>query len=220
VGENAQATSARPRRRRSDGEQTVRRLLDAAVACIREVGYYRASSNVIARHAGVTWGAIQHQFGTREGLLLAILEDRWAALNQRLASAEIVGETLEERLRCVVDVLASHYEQPDHLVQLLILLDLTRDPSTSAEAREAVTAHAAAMTQVWRPLFEAAIGEAAHDPDLVGYVFTTLRGYLTGNLFANTVATPRDDTVPRDLLVKGVAAALRAEAAQRGYVLH
>jgi len=57
------------RRRRSDGELTRQKVLDAAIQTILEVGYYQASSNAIARRAGVTWGTLQHQFGTREALL-------------------------------------------------------------------------------------------------------------------------------------------------------
>jgi AcrR family transcriptional regulator len=203
------------RQRRTDGEQTWRRVLDAAVACILEQGYYRASSNEIARRAGVTWGVIQHQFGTRERLLLAVLNDRWATMEHRMAAAEVVGDTLEERLTCVLDVLEAHYGQPEHLVQLQILLDLSHNPSTSEEARRAVAIHGAELVRAWQPLFESALGAAAQDGDLVRYAFSTLRGYLTGALIASRIASPLDDTVQRRLLVEGVAAAIRAETARR-----
>jgi len=52
-------------RRRRDGEATRRKVLDAVVESVLDVGYYKASSNEIARRAGVTWGAIQHLFGSR-----------------------------------------------------------------------------------------------------------------------------------------------------------
>ncbi len=209
------ASPDRVTRRRSDGEQTWRRVLDAAVACILEQGYYKASSNEIARRAGVTWGVIQHQFGTREGLLLAVLNDRWATMEHRMETATVTGVTLEERLTCVLDVLASHYGQPDHLVQLQILLDLSHNPTSSADTRRAVADHAAALTRGWQPLFDSALGEAARDPVIVRYAFSVLRGYLTGQLIASHIADTSDDTVPRRLLVEGVAAAVRAETARR-----
>ncbi|MCU1484765.1 MAG: regulatory protein TetR [Actinomycetia bacterium] len=207
------------RRRRSDGEQTWRRVLDAAVGCILEVGYYQTSSNEIARRAGVTWGTIQHQFGTREGLLLEVLNDRWAALDRRMAEAEVPDGTLEERLASVLDVLASHYEQPEHLVQLQIILDLTRNPNTSSETRQAIAVHGAELSRAWQPLFDQALGEAASDPELVRYAFLALRGYLMGNVVSTNVADTADDTVVRGLLVRGVAEALRSEAARRGLAL-
>jgi AcrR family transcriptional regulator len=208
--------AAKARRRRRDGEQTWRRVLDAATESILENGYYHTSSNEIARRAGVTWGAIQHQFGTREGLLLEILNDRWNRLQERMATGDVTGDTLEERLHCVLDVLASHYGQPEHLVQLQILLDLTQNPNTSSETRQAVELHGERLLKAWQPLFVRALGDAADEADLVRYAFSTLRGYLQGSLIASSIAELSDDKIERELLVRGVAAAIRHEAGQRG----
>jgi AcrR family transcriptional regulator len=209
----------RARRRRTDGELTWRRVLDAATASVLEKGYYQTSSNEIARRAGVTWGALQHQFGTREALLLAVLNDRWARLEELVATAELSGTTLEERLHALLDVLALHYAQPEHLVLLQILLDLSRNPNTSEETRAAIALHGAELTQAWQPLFVQALGDAAAEPDLVLYAFSTLRGYLSAKLIASSIADTADDTAQRELLVRGVAAAIRTEAEQRGLAL-
>ena len=84
-------------------KQRARRVLQAAIDSILEKGYYQTSSNEIARRAGVTWGAIQHQFGTREQLLLEVMNDRWHMLQEQVATARIDGETLEDRLAEVVE---------------------------------------------------------------------------------------------------------------------
>ena len=55
-------------------ESTRGRVVDAAIECILDEGFYRASSNKIAKRAGVTWGVIQYHFGTREALMLAVHE--------------------------------------------------------------------------------------------------------------------------------------------------
>lgn len=204
------------RRRRSDGQQTWRRVLDAAVECILEKGYYQASSNEIARRAGVTWGVIQHQFGTRERLLLAVLNDRWAAMEQRIERARVTGDSLEERIASVFDVLADHYGRTEHLAQLQILLDLSANPDISKETREAVAVHGEALVRAWQPLFRGALGDAAQDIDLVRFGFFTLRGYLTGNLIAEAIADIADDAVPRRMLIAGVSAAITSEAERRG----
>ena len=215
----AESVVAKGRRRRTDGEQTWRRVLDAAEECILELGYYQASSNEIARRAGVTWGVIQHQFGTREGLLLAVLNDRWASMESRMAEAEVSGATLEERLTSVLEVLAEHYGRPEHLVQIQIILDLSHNPKTSDETRQAVAAHGAALSRAWQPLFDSALGAAASDPELVRYAFLTIRGYLQGGMISSRIADTPDDTIPRQLLVRGVAASVRSEAKARGLVL-
>ena len=214
-----EVTQGTRRRRRSDGEVTRQKVLDAAIATILEVGYYQASSNAIARKAGVTWGALQHQFGTREALLLEVLNERWGRLHEEMTMAEIRGVTLEARLERVLEVLATHYSAPEHLVQLQILLDLTHNPDTSREAREAIAEHGRALNDAWQPLFVQALGPAARFTSLVAYAFLTLRGYLQSQLIASSIAETASDARQRELLVRGVAAAIREEAAARGVEL-
>lgn len=210
------AESSTSVRRRRDGEATRRKVLDAVVESVLDVGYYKASSNEIARRAGVTWGAIQHLFGSREALMLDVLDDRWAFLQARVATAQISGATLEDRLGELLDVLASYYEQPSYLVQVQILLDLSKNPATSAETRSAMARHGQELAQAWQPLFVQVLGEAGTDREITTYAFTALRGYLSSRVIASSITEVRDDAVSRDLLVRGVAAAIRAEADRRG----
>jgi AcrR family transcriptional regulator len=207
------------RRLRRDGVATRRRVLDAVVACILERGYYQASSNEIARRAGVTWGTIQHQFGSREALMIAVLEDGWRKLQDRVGTEKIVGGSLEMRLWAVLGVLAVYYESPEHLAQIQILLDFTANPDTSADTRRAIVRHGRELNKAWEPLFAQALGDAAKDRDLVIYAFTTLRGYLTSQQIASSIADIPGDAVQRQLLVSGVASSLRAEARRRGIAL-
>lgn len=204
------------RKRRSDGEVTRARVLKAAVESILEKGYYQTSSNEIARRAGVTWGTLQHQFGTREALLLEVATERWGSLQARVATANVEGDTLEERLHSVLVVLASHYGEPDQLAHLQILLDLSHSPDTSEATRQAIAAHGAGLVQAWRPLFVQALGDAAADTQLVRYAFSTLRGYLTGNLIATSIAEMPDHSAEQDMLIRGVACAIRQRAAEQG----
>jgi AcrR family transcriptional regulator len=194
-------------------------VLDAAVASILDKGYYRTSSNEIARRAGVTWGTLQHQFGSRELLLLEVLNQRWHDLQHEMATAEVRGTTLEARLHSVLDVLATHYGEPAQLASLQILLDLSRDPEVSKATKRAIDEHGERLIEAWQPLFEQALGDAANDEVLVRYAFVTLRGYLTGDLIASNITDTSDDHVLRELLVLGVASAIRQRAAERGLAL-
>ena len=206
----------RARRRRADGEETRAKMLDAVVESIVDKGYYQTSSNEIARRAGVTWGTIQHQFGTREQLLLAVMDERWRNLEHLVATALIEGDTLEQRLDAVLDVLAQHYGTAANLAHLQIALDLTHDPNVSADARSVVRRHGTELGKAWRPLFDQALGDAASDPELVTYAFLTLRGFLTANLIASAISGRTTKRSQRDLLVEGVACTIRARAAERG----
>ena len=43
--------------------------------CIAEQGFQRATASEITRRAGVTWGAVQHHFGGKDGLFEAVLRE-------------------------------------------------------------------------------------------------------------------------------------------------
>ncbi|MCX4823884.1 TetR/AcrR family transcriptional regulator [Streptomyces sp. NBC_01142] len=53
---------------------TRQRLLEAAVACLAEVGWAGSTVSVVAERAGVSRGAAQHHFPTREDLFTAAVE--------------------------------------------------------------------------------------------------------------------------------------------------
>jgi AcrR family transcriptional regulator len=112
------------------------RVIDATVACILELGFYRASTNEIARRAGVTWGVIQHYFGTREALMLAVLQKGAGEFVESVEGTYIEGDTIIERIEQLIDVFSAHYARPDYLANLQILLNMDRDPRTGGEVRK------------------------------------------------------------------------------------
>lgn len=191
-------------RRRRRGEATRRRVLDAVVRTVAEVGYYKASSNEIARQAGVTWGAIQHLFGSREEMMLEVVRDLRARFERQLGEARIEGSTLEERLCGVLAVLGEHYEDPAYLVQLQILLDLSVNPGMSARDRDAIRRTLVPETNAAaQALFAQALGPAANEADLVAYTFATLQSYLAAQPIARIAAELPDTARTRSLLVRG-----------------
>src|SRR5436309_8126547 len=68
----AQAVPREPRQDRS--RVTRRRLLEAAVECLASVGWAGTTVAVVAERAGVSRGAAQHHFRTREDLFTAAVE--------------------------------------------------------------------------------------------------------------------------------------------------
>ncbi len=68
----ARAALRQPRQDRS--RATRARLLESAIGCLAELGWGRATVSVIAERAGVSRGATQHYFPTREDLFTAALE--------------------------------------------------------------------------------------------------------------------------------------------------
>jgi len=68
-------TSVEAREPQQDRSRATRaRLLESAITCLAELGYSASTVAVVAEHAGVSRGAAQHHFPTRETLFTAALE--------------------------------------------------------------------------------------------------------------------------------------------------
>ena len=66
--------------RKRDPERTSASILAAAVAEFSQKGYEGARIDAIARHAKINKRMLYHYFGGKEGLYLAVLEGRYAAI--------------------------------------------------------------------------------------------------------------------------------------------
>jgi len=110
--------------RRTQAERTAetrRRILDAVVASIAEVGFQRTTATEIARRAGVTWGAVQHHFGAKGGILEAVLEDTFERFAVRLGDIP-TDAPLERRVALFVERAWEHFSSPHFQSTFEILL--------------------------------------------------------------------------------------------------
>ncbi|MEY2433542.1 MAG: hypothetical protein QOC92_3267 [Acidimicrobiaceae bacterium] len=204
---NRATRSRRPPTTDPSEQATRRAVIDAAVASILERGFYRASSNEITRRAGVTWGVIQHYFGTRESLMLAVLEDGARRFDDVVEHGVIDGDTVAERVAQLLDVLAEHYGTQDYLAYMQIALNMDHDPTTSAEVRSTLQQVARRSAEQLRTLIRATLGPATSVPDLATTVFLALRGFVLSQLLLDTMTydtvVPESDRVARQRRLLG-----------------
>ena len=195
-------------------DSTRRRLLDAAIACIVDDGFYRASSNRIAQRAGVTWGVIQHHFGTREKLLLEVVREGIDELVTTFEQAEVKGETPAERLESLADVVWSHYCRPEFLANVQIVMNLTRDPRTAAATVEALDNMSRRMEASWQRLVDQVLPPPDQPPGFGKALFFILRGVAVGeelldSMIAGKAANPPTRrTAERQVLLDALSASL------------
>jgi AcrR family transcriptional regulator len=104
------ASESRPRarpQRRSNAERsatTREKVIQAVVDCIAEEGLASTTASRIAERSGVTWGAIVHQFGDKDSLLLAVMRRGLERMSQSLHEALAGGaSTPEARVSLLVD---------------------------------------------------------------------------------------------------------------------
>ena len=129
---------ARARERRSHAERTAEtraKIIAAVVEGISEVGFARTTAAEITRRAGVTWGAVQHHFGDKDGILVAVLEDSFDRFSARLDEIPSEDASLEKRASLFIDRAWEHVGSPLYRSTFEILLDqagreeLTDEPS-------------------------------------------------------------------------------------------
>ena len=176
-------------RRRPGGDTASRqRVLDAAIQCILEQGLYRASSNAIAEQAGLSWGVIQYYFGTREALMLAVLQEGSRRLTEAVQDAGITGSTLTERVESYMEIIARYYGSPDYLAFTQVLISLSHDPKTSADTRAHLKRVSAATQPPLRRLqAEVLAGTSVQDPEVESLLFHSLRGLALSHLMLTTM---------------------------------
>jgi len=88
---------------------TRQRLLEAAVSCLAEHGWAGSTVAVVAERAGVSRGAAQHHFPTREDLFTAAVE--YVAEQRSTALRALFPEGAQDR-RAVVTALVDLYMGP------------------------------------------------------------------------------------------------------------
>jgi TetR/AcrR family transcriptional regulator, regulator of cefoperazone and chloramphenicol sensitivity len=106
------------------------RVLAAARECIDELGPLGATSNEIARRAGVSWGVIQYHFGSRDAIFLAMITDGFASLLETLDASAPPAASAPDPIALAVDAIWDYCTQPDYLLYMDVLRLLSRDPES------------------------------------------------------------------------------------------
>jgi TetR/AcrR family transcriptional regulator, regulator of cefoperazone and chloramphenicol sensitivity len=199
-------------------DSTRARVIDAAVACILDEGFYRASSNKIARRAGVTWGVIQYHFGTREALLLAVHERGLDELDRCLADAVITGDSMEERLRSFVEALWGYYRRPEFLAYMQVMLNLSHDPTTADSTQAALKSVGARVNERVPALVRAVLDADLPDAETerIGrFLYNVVRGLALDQELLEAMpiehSTAQEFDAQRAELVRVLTRALEAD---------
>lgn len=100
-------TAPAPRRRLSAADAR-RRILDAAEKQLMKVGPEGLRLTDLARTLGVSHPAILHHFGSREGLIEAVVRHALDTLNEQLIAAFTAGDRTPDR-EDVMDMVAEVY---------------------------------------------------------------------------------------------------------------
>jgi len=81
-------------------EETRAKLLATARRAFAAQGYAQTSMDDFTSEAGLTRGALYHHFGSKQGLLVAVIEQIEAEVGLRLDAVSAAAPTLWEGFRC------------------------------------------------------------------------------------------------------------------------
>jgi len=201
------------RPRRSHAERTAEtraRIQDALVEAITEVGFHRATSAEISRRSGVSWGAAQHHFGDKRGILLAVLVDSFNRLVAELEGQPNEGASLEERVEVFVERTWAHVGSPHYRCTFEILLNLSA-PDWEADGESLLVQTLRIWNDIWERFFSDADLDRRRRLALQYYTISTLSGLAAMKKFEGPTPERRrlelgflKDTLIRELGRDGV----------------
>jgi AcrR family transcriptional regulator len=136
----------KPRRRQARGERRAAQLLEAAAEVFGKVGYTAASTNAIAREAGVSPGTLYQFFPNKEAIAIELggtLIHRMQEAHGELFTAENAALPLDRMIDVVVDpFIAFNCENP-------VFLALAQDGDVpGAVAQEHDALHSSLLQRV------------------------------------------------------------------------
>lgn len=198
------ARAAAPPQRRSHAERTAEtreRVLSAVVESIAEVGFQRTTSAEIARRAGVTWGAAQHHFGDKDGILLSVVAESFDRFAQHLGVPPGRSMTLEKRVSLFVDRSWEHFRSAHYRSTFEILRNLPGDHDLSWQ-REMLDS----WVRIWGEYFPESQPMRRPTVDLMHYAISVLSGLAGTRMLEGPGAPTRTralrllkDTLQREL---------------------
>ena len=117
-------------RREQTTTESRERLLDAAAALFAEKGFRQTTFVDVAERSGISRGSIPWHFGSKEGLLLAVLERSIDRLRAGLPGTGS-GQALEpDGLRSATAALAAFFDQPTTRLFVTLLVEALEPDST------------------------------------------------------------------------------------------
>jgi len=194
--------------------ETQRRLLDATLAALNELGYAGTTTPEIARRAGVSRGAQLHHFRRKEELVVRALE---YAFDLRLARLREIALRLpverQARVDALVDVLWPAFKGPTFYAWLELVIASRTNSALREAVRGASERFVQGVHEVFRGLFGPTAETGQAEPVEV-VIIGLLEAFALRRILATSEADEERKVAPALRLVKVMAGAL-AERGQR-----
>ena len=122
---------ARPNGHAQRSAATRTKLIDAAIECLFRHGYAAATTVAVAKQAGVSRGAMLHQFPTRVDLIIAVAEHIVRVQDDHRRTVLRDVPRGRERFAAITEVVWRTMQEPASMALMEIMLGSRSDPELS-----------------------------------------------------------------------------------------
>jgi AcrR family transcriptional regulator len=189
-----------PRRSgRQKSAETREALLSAAIEVISEQGWSSVTTTMVADRAGLSRGALQHHFYSREELLLAVAEEVGRKLYEQFDLSDLSTKPLSAR----IDHLLQHYYSvySSRLFQAFMSIMLDPTSAVADHVRRRNQRDQDHMQQTWQSIFADIDVPKSKLVGLRRMVMSAVRGYALREQITDGMFWNQDMQFLKDLLL-------------------
>lgn len=182
---SAPAKLRKPRRRTQEERRAETRnaLIEATIGLLAEGGYANATTTRIARRAGVSLGAMQHHFGSKDELLMETFDQLMLELTTQMSLDPGRGQALESRVETLVTRLWDVYCSPRYVAVWELFLGTRAEPHLREEAVAQRSRSLRIFADLWWSFFKDDVASEQVVVDVMHTTLAMLRGFAFYSVF-------------------------------------
>ncbi|WP_181153396.1 TetR/AcrR family transcriptional regulator [Ochrobactrum vermis] len=158
-------------------------MLEGMMSALMELGYARTTTGEITRRAGLTSGALQHHFASKEELVLAVVEYQFEEVRIQL-EAFAHDRKVEHTWKSFIELLGSIYAGRRYMAIWEIVMGTRADANLHTLVMQHRIQSQATLERLWSAIFMDSIPDKTKRVDLMHFTLSTLRGYVFYNAIA------------------------------------
>lgn len=205
-----QTSQQRERRTQEERSKSMRdKIIAATIAVVTEQGFANATTTVVADRAGVSRGAVQHHFSSKEDLMSAVVYEITEQVDSHEGFARQAGKSLADRVDYVIDSFWTIYGSEMFISALEIELTARYDPPLRERLTERFRRVGAMRDLEWVHFFSDSPLSPHESVSLRRMMLDALRGLALRKLISGAESIEREYGLLKKFLVATLSSELK-----------